>query len=66
MLMLWNWYYKYCFIFSHMPLHLDGTTSQMPETTVLKCCGEQLQLCIKFSQHPNMEPDNRCPEELFK
>lgn len=49
-----------------MPLHLDGTTSQMPGTAVLKCCGEQIQLCIKFSQYPNMQPDSRCPEELLK
>lgn len=66
MLMLWNYYYKYCFIFSHMPFHLTGTRSQIPQTTDLKCCEEQLQPCITFIQHPNMDSDNkRCPKELF-
>ncbi|EOB03786.1 hypothetical protein Anapl_00108 [Anas platyrhynchos] len=47
--------YNRAFLLGHVPLHLDGTRSQMPQTTDLKWCGEQLRACCKRSQPSHYE-----------
>lgn len=47
--------YNCAFILGHMPLHLDGTRSRMPQTTDLKWWGEQLRACLMCCQPSHYE-----------